>query len=243
MSDIITKIAGKSELSENPTSVSLSRRSMVIGGALLACGALAAVRQPSSTAKPISEEKFKKLLPATVGPWRSRPSFELVLPPADTLSEKLYENLETRIYEGEGLPQIMFLIAYSSIQRNDVQVHRPEVCYPVAGLPILSNEARVSKIGNRSIETRFLSADRGGPKEYILYWTRVGLSYPLQWSDQRIAMMQSNLLGQLPDGALIRFSIISNDPVEASATLTNFATQMAATLNTQAKMIFFGTAR
>lgn len=243
MSEPITKNAEKSELLETQSSVSLNRRSMVIGGALLACGALAIVRQPSSMAKPIGEDKFKAMLPAVVGPWRSRPSFELVLPPADTLSEKLYENLETRIYEGEDLPQIMFLIAYSSIQRNDVQVHRPEVCYPVAGLPILSNEARVSKIGTRAIQTRFLSADRRGPMEYILYWTRVGLKYPLEWSDQRIAMMQSNLLGQLPDGALIRFSMISNDPVEASATLTNFATQMAGTLNTQAKMIFFGTAR
>ena len=243
MTQPIIKSAEKSELSETHSTLPLNRRSMVMGGALMACGALAIIRQPSSIAKPIDDNKFKSILPATVGPWRSRPSVELVLPPADALSEKLYENLETRIYEGKDLPQIMFVIAYSSIQSDNVHVHRPEVCYPAAGLKIMSNEGLKLTVGNKKIAARFLAADRDGPVEYILYWVRVGKEFPAKWLDQRVEMMIANVAGHLPDGVLVRFSTISNDAAEASATLTNFATQMAGALNSQAKMIFFGTAR
>ena len=243
MSEPITKNAEKSELSETQSSVSLNRRSMVIGGALLACGALAIVRQPSSMAIPIGEDKFKAMLPAVVGPWRSRPSVELVLPPADALSEKLYENIETRIYEGKDLPEIMFLIAHSSIQSDNTQVHRPEVCYPAAGFNIISDEMLKLTVGNRKIAARLLAADRGGPVEYIVYWVRVGKEFPAKWLDQRVEMMISNVAGHSPDGVLVRFSTISNDAAKATATLTNFATQMAGALNSQAKMVFFGTAR
>jgi EpsI family protein len=223
-----------------PISGGLNRRNLLLGGGMALCAGLTYAYSPQSTAKTIPDAEFKKLIPEKVGGWTSRSDVELILPPPDELSEKLYENLETRIFEGQGLPPIMFLIAYSSIQRNDVQVHRPEVCYPAAGLPITKNEPGKSQIGNVKLDSRFLIADRDGAQEMILYWTRVGDSYPLDWRSQRVEMAKANLSGAMPDGALIRFSTISNDEQDARKSLTEFAIQMKNVLLPKSRDIFFG---
>ena len=134
----------------------------------------------------------------------------------------------------------MFLIAYSSVQQNDVQVHRPEVCYPMAGYPILTNQPVEARIGNRGIPARYLTADRGALRELILYWTRVGHSYPLNWTQQRIEMARAGLAGALPDGALVRFSLISDSDTGALEMLSQFASQMNNALSQKASDVFYG---
>jgi EpsI family protein len=227
-------------VSDPDSTTKIDRRSLIIGAGLTLCGGLTYFNRPRKIAEPISDANFTKLIPSKVGAWTSRSSAELILPPPDELSEKLYENIETRIFEGPGLPPIMFLIAYSSLQRNDIQVHRPEVCYPAAGLPITKNIPMISQIGDRKLDTRFLIADRGGPKEMILYWTRVGESFPLDWREQRIEMAKANLSGVMPDGALVRFSTIADSESDAQKILRDFATEMKKTLAPKTHKIFFG---
>lgn len=219
----------------------IDRRSVVVGGLLALSAAVAAMFTPSRAHSPYSDKKFDNLIPARVGPWRSRLATELILPPEDELSKKLYENLQTRIYENRpASPDVMFLIAYSSVQQNEIQVHRPEVCYPIAGYPIVKNEIRTHRIGNVDVACRFLVADRQPAKEMILYWTRVGKSFPLGWIEQRIDMASESLRGELPDGVLARFSMISDDEHIAEDMLVNFANIMASTLDSDMHRILFG---
>ena len=118
---------------------SLDRRSVMIGAALASMAGVSIIRTPEPSGRIVPDSRFRDAIPSRVGGWTSRRSAELVLPELDG-GERLYENLETRIYEGRDLPTIMFLVAYSSRQINDIQVHRPEVCYPVAGFPIKTSE-------------------------------------------------------------------------------------------------------
>jgi EpsI family protein len=207
----------------------IDRRSVVVGLGLAAGAAFSYVNTPRALAAPIAEARFQKLIPATVGGWTSRKSAELVLPAEDEGQDKLYENLETRIYEGNGLPAVMFLIAYSSVQRNDVQVHRPEVCYPAAGFPILWTKPSTISIGGRTLLARELLADRGGLKERIIYWVRVGDAFPIGWAEQRLTMALSNAKGVTPDGVLFRVSMIEDDPDRAASALRLFIKQFIAT--------------
>ena len=218
----------------------IDRRGLLIGAGFTICGGASYVMQPRKTGNSITETTFQKLLPTKVGQWTSRVSSDLILPITDELSEKLYENLETLVYEGPNLPSIMFLIAYSSIQQNDIQVHRPEVCYPMSGFPILDNQPLVALIGNSRVPSRFLIADRESQNEMILYWTRVGRKYPLDWNQQRIEMARAGLLGVIPDGALVRFSMISDSETDAVESLTNFAGLMKSSLSQRALEVFFG---
>ena len=87
----------------------------------------------------------------------------------DESSDKLYQDLETRIYLGAELPAIMFLCAYSNVQKNDVQGHGPEICCPASGYPIIRNMAEKIAVGKQDINACFLIADRGGRQKMILY--------------------------------------------------------------------------
>lgn len=199
----------------------LDRRSILVGTGLAAAGALSYLAAPKAVAKPIEKPTFTSAIPDRIGGWTSRESQEIVLPPQDD-SNKLYENQETRVYEGNGLPAIMFLVAYSSIQQNDVQVHRPEVCYPASGFPVISTEATQISYRGRELAGRELVADRGGLHERVIYWIRVGDSFPTSWREQRINMAFANLSGSVPDGVLFRVSAFEEPGKSTSAVLRKF---------------------
>jgi EpsI family protein len=206
-----------------PAKTSLDRRSLMLGSALLIGGGLTALRQPHASARPVPGDRFEAMIPAKVGGWTSHKSAEVILPPRDEASDKLYQNLETRIYVGDGLPSVMFLCAYSSVQQNDVQVHRPEICYPASGYPIIKNIAKTIAVDGKQVNARFLIADRGGAREMILYWIRVGDRFPVDWRGQRIEMAKANLAGTIPDGVLLRISTILDDEAPALDWLLNFS--------------------
>lgn len=203
----------------------LDRRSAVLGAALASLAGLSLLRTPEPSGRLVTAAKFRTAIPNKVGGWTSRRSAELVLPELDG-GEKLYENLETRIFEGRGLPAIMFLVAYSSLQINDVQVHRPEVCYPVAGFPILSTMPTSFQFNDKEISARAVVADRSGYVEQILYWVRVGDQFPTTWIDQRLVMAVDSLKGHLPDGVLVRFSTIQEPDYDGIPVLRSFAKQL-----------------
>lgn len=205
----------------------LDRRSLLVGLCLSAGAAVSYFNTPHALAAPISEKRFQSMIPTTVGGWRSRASSQLVLPTQDDLEEKLYENLETRIYEGSGLPSIMLLIAYSSVQQNDVQVHRPEVCYPVAGFPILETKPALVSFGSVEIDARDLVADRGSTKERILYWVRVGRKFPVGYAEQRFTMAMLSATNGIPDGLLFRVSTFEEGPNYTPEALSRFVAAFA----------------
>lgn len=197
------------------------RRSLMIGGGLAAAGALYYLRAPVPLAEPVEQASFSAAIPKRVAGWTSRKSQEVVLPPQDD-SNELYENLETRIYEGPGLPMIMLLIAFSSKQQNDIQVHRPEVCYPASGFPILWTRPTQISVAASSLAARELLADRGGLRERIVYWVRVGNTFPTSWAQQRMTMAMQNLQGAVPDGALFRVSAIEEPDNDTSEAIVSF---------------------
>lgn len=216
----------KAETSPNVSAsngeIPVDRRSIVVGLGLAAGAALSYFYTPRASASPITTSQFQRMIPEKVGGWTSRKSAELVLPAEDEQQDKLYENLETRIYEGDGLPSMMLLIAYSSVQQNDVHVHRPEVCYPAAGFPILRSEPAEISFGPTKIFARELVADRGGLKERILYWVRVGKNFPIGWAEQRLTMAISNAKGVMPDGLLFRVSTIEESGRSSAQALEDF---------------------
>jgi EpsI family protein len=199
----------------------VDRRSFIIGTGLAAATGLYYVRTPVRLATPVSQESFSAAIPETVGEWTSRKSQQVVLPPQDD-SNALYENLETRIYEGAGLPAIMLLIAFSSKQQNDIQVHRPEVCYPASGFPILWSRQTPIDLPSGPVAGRELLAERGGLRERIFYWVRVGNSFPTTWAQQRLTMAVQNLQGEVPDGALFRVSAIEEPDNPSSEAIMKF---------------------
>jgi EpsI family protein len=218
----------------------LDRRSLIVGGCLAALGGFAYAMAPNSVAEAISDTDFRKMLPTRAGLWTAERSAELILPAEDALSAKLYENLETLIYHGSDVPGIMFLIAYSSVQKNDVHAHRPEVCYPAAGFPIIHNQPLRIKLPTRDVDARYLIAARGDDFEHIVYWVRVGNSFPISWQQQRVDMAVANISGVIPDGVLVRASTITDSRRYENTGVRDFLSAISSVLNPIGNRIFFG---
>ena len=201
----------------------LGRRHVLIGGAMLAASGLALARMPTAHAAPIAKDQFDGWVPDTVGPWRFATVSGVVLPPPDALSDRLYDNIVARVYEAPALPPMMLMIAYNNIQDGVLQVHRPEVCYPVGGYELSPTREYELSLGGGKLPANVFTATGPDRTEQILYWTRLGGGFPRSWFEQRLAVARANVAGGIPDGLLLRLSLLGNDPIAALPLLESFA--------------------
>lgn len=221
----------------------LSRRNLLMGGALAAVAGIAYAREPKANPPLIKKGGLEKLIPMTVGNWEFKTSSGLVLPPPDALSDRLYDEMLTRVYVAPNAPPIMFLIAYSGTQDGLLQVHRPEVCYPVGGYDLSqTRNLELPLTASYKLPIRMFSATSAARNEQVLYWTRIGTEVPESWAQQRMAVIRANIRGVIPDGILVRASIMAPDAAEARPYLEAFVKQMIARLNPLGRKLLIGNA-
>lgn len=201
----------------------ITRRNVLIGGVLAAASGVAYARQPQIYAKRIEEETFKDWVPTEVDGWRIASESGVVLPPPDSLSDRLYDNLATGVYTKRGETPVMMLLAYNNSQDGVLQVHRPEVCYPVGGFALSPTMEVPLHAGGRTIPSNFFTAKSQDRTEQVAYFTRLGSAFPRSWFEQRMAVIEANLQGKIPDGMLMRVSVLSNDRDAAFEKLERFA--------------------
>jgi len=199
------------EISAPTADSGLTRRNLLLGAGLLAVSATAFARAPQSHIKPLPEGTLEKLIPTNVGAWKFKTASGLVLPPPDPLSDKLYSEVMTRLYTAPNMPPLGLLIAYSNVQNGLLQLHRPETCYPASGYALSNTEvSKLQVASDRQIPVRKFSAEGVSNSEQVLYWTRVGTDLPTSWASQRMAVAKANLRTEIPDGILVRISLVSN---------------------------------
>lgn len=206
----------------------LGRRHVLIGGAMIAASGLAMARLPAPYAKPIDKKLFLSWVPDTIGDWTFITASGVVLPPPDAMSDRTYDNLVTRVYQAPNRPPMMLLIAYNNTQDGVLQVHRPEICYPVGGYALSQTEGRELALLGRNVPVNLFSAVGPNRSEQVLYWTRVGDAFPRSWSEQRMTVAQANIGGRIPDGAMMRVSIVGDDMAAARPWLESFVRQFVA---------------
>lgn len=200
----------------------VNRRYVIIGAILASASAIAYTRQPEVAEPPMEAKAFDKLVPKTFGKWISLSQGEFVLPPPDALRDRLYDNLVTRLYQKPGAPPVMMLLAYNNEQDGMLQVHRPEVCYPVGGFQ-LTETRRIGVAGaGRPIPANIFTAKSPRRTEQVVYFTRLGNAFPRSWSEQRISVIRANLAGDIPDGMMMRVSVLGIDQQKALPILTEF---------------------
>lgn len=205
----------------------LTRRGFVIGAALAGASVVAFARLPKPTFKAVKTSELEREVPKNVGSWHFVSESGLVLPPRDAFSARLYDNLITRVYTSPIAPTVMLLIAYNNKQDGVVQAHRPEVCYPAGGYHITpTSPVNITRAGGAPIPANAFSAVGADRTEQVLYWTRMGASFPRSWAQQRLAVAQSNLAGVIPDGVLVRASLIAQEMPSALVDLKKFVGEL-----------------
>jgi EpsI family protein len=221
----------------------LTRRHLLMGGALIAVSGLALARAPRRRYPNLTDQQFESMFPKAFGKWRTLPVSELVLPPESELANKMYQHIVTRTYVNDEGVAVMFLAAYNSEQLNNVQLHRPEFCYYASGFSIDKSVPLDLNIGgNDFIPARNVLATLGSRHENIIFWTRIGDEFPQSWAGQRIAMTKANLEGYLADGLLMRLSVVNPDGAQSVQQMTRFMTDMVAHASPRARSVVAGLA-
>lgn len=215
----------------------------MIGGMLALAGGVAEWRRPKVTNPIIEKETFLSWIPDQAKTWQSLGAGDVVLPPPDELSDRLYDNLVTRIYQNAEGEEVMLLLAYNNRQDGMLQVHRPEVCYPVGGFTLSETRPTDLGLGKNRIPSSEFTASSPGRTEHVVYFTRVGQAFPRTWSQQRVAVVDENLRGSIPDGMMMRVSSLSPDFAAARQTMERFSASFFNTSATQLQKLLIGTSQ
>jgi EpsI family protein len=223
-----------------PGANALSRRNVLTGLALLSAAGVAYARQPQPEPKQLGKDGLDGLIPKNFGAWKFETTSGLVLPPPDATADRLYDEVLTRVYTRPDGPAVMFLVAYSGVQDGLLQLHRPEVCYPVGGYTLSETTvAPIALADGDMVPARAFTATSAMRVEHVLYWTRLGSALPTSWAEQRWAVVVANLNGVIPDGILVRMSCIENDADKAFGVLREFASDLANSATPKARQLMW----
>lgn len=217
------------------------RRDLLLGGLGLAAAGVAWWRMPRERMQLLAKGQLDRLVPTQIGPWRLETTSGLVLPPPDQLAQILYDQQISRVYSAPSGLLVMMVMAYGSSQSGMLQIHRPEICYPAGGFRLTDTVRGALPLApGREIPTRRFTARSDTRTEQVLYWTRVGELLPVSWALQRVAVMQANLAGFIPDGLLVRLSTITEDAAAGQDTLRQFARLMLAQVGPNGRRVLIG---
>ena len=221
----------------------IKRRDLLLAG--IAAGSLGvaeALRPRNRLTLLAKGATISDALPQSFGGWTSEDTTLVNPAMAGRLAKTLYSETVSRVYydaEGQG---VMVLIAYGDTQSDLLQLHRPESCYPAVGYTIrLSRPVEVPVAPGANVPARRVIATTEERIENIIYWTRLGELLPQSAGDQRDARLQNAMQGSVPDGVLIRLSILGEDPAVAFATLEAFVPVMLRAIKPNQRPAFVGT--
>ena len=216
-----------------------TRREMLIGGACSLAAITAFAMRPRQQVAYLGSRTIADMVPLQFASWSFVSSSGLILPPKDQLQSEIYSQLLTRTYVNQSGTSVMLLIAYSPAQDGVVQIHRPEVCYPAGGFKLVEIDEHETPLRNGFfIPSRYIVAETPVRREKIMYWTRVGKDFPRRWSEQRWAVFEQNLHGQIPDGLLVRMS--STDQGGDAAVLDRFASDLYQNVGKPMRQVLVG---
>lgn len=204
----------------------LRRRELLLGVPLIGAAVAAFALTPRNRLNLLGDRKLEKGIPLTIAGWHVRPSNAMILPKAEegTLSATLYDQTVSRLYTSETEQPVMLVIAYGSTQSDQLQLHRPEVCYSAVGFEISNaRQVAIPLSPPNALPARELVATSNERIEPILYWTRIGDFLPASGTEQRRMKLQTEIQGYVADGVLVRISTVGEPSPEAFATLMRFA--------------------
>ena len=221
-----------------------SRRDVALGAACLAGAGLAFALAPRRYVSLMPRALLEQITPAAFSTWTSRDVTDLVAPKIEgSLESRLYDRTLERMYtDAASGAELMVLLAHGDTQSNELQLHRPEVCYPAFGFQVSSSRQYPLRLSAEAqLPVRSLVADAPGRRETIVYWTRLGEFLPTSESEQRLDRVKTALRGVVSDGLLARFSLVGDDAVGAAQTIQSFIVTFLRAVGSSHRAAFVGT--
>lgn len=221
----------------------LLRSGIVILAIMFAASALAYLLKPTQKLADIHpREKLEAIIPMQFGDWRGLPANNIVIadPQMAANLSRIYTEILSRTYVDSKGRQIMLSIAYGDDQRDGMNMHYPEVCYPAQGFQTRSINKGQIDTSFGTIRVKRLEMVQGQRHEPVTYWTMVG-GYPsLGGIDKKLNEMRYSLRGAIPDGLLFRVSSIGQGTETAYRSHEEFIDALLGTVNTETRQRLAG---
>jgi EpsI family protein len=224
-----------------------SRRAVLIGTAcVLSSGAALALKPRRKVSLLPVGTKLNDILPRKFGGWDSRDVSDLYVPETpDSLEARLYGETVARLFtDRQSGMEIMMLMAHGDSQSNELQLHRPEVCFPAFGFSLTSSapvELQIRK--DVTLPARRLLAESNVQRQAVLYWTRLGEYFPVSVTEQRLNRLTAAMHRYIPDGLLARFSMVETGSGAAFAEISRFIPELLSEIPKGRLGVFVGTTR
>ncbi len=194
------------------------RPALLAAAALLLAAVLAALMTPRlSEVGDVAE--LDSELPRAFGEWRELPSpliqVDVALGGAASFAQP-YDQVVMRAYRNHAGQVVYLAVAWGKRQRQEVKVHRPDLCYAAQGFEIeaLATHRFGDIEGADVLGKRMLASGRRG-SEAVSYWMRIGELFSEDAWDTRIHILRQGLRGRVPDGVLVRASLHVRDRAQA----------------------------
>jgi len=159
---------------------------------------------------------LERVVPREFGLWHEMAAaVQVVNPQSKELIDKLYSQVLTRSYVNSSGQVVMLTIAYGNDQRGNLEVHKPEVCYPAQGFTVYQNVTGSLATSSGSISVRRLETSMGPRREPVTYWSTLDGGVIENRIQKRLSELKSTLAGRVPDGLLVRVSSIDPDTAHA----------------------------
>ena len=209
--------------------MTLTIKKLVLLSLMLASAGLAIALRPTIIlADELPHISLKTMVPTAFGNWQEQlhVSAQIVDPQQKQMLEKIYSETLTRTYVNNEGYRIMLSIAYGKNQSGDLQLHKPEICYPAQGFAVKGKQPGELDLLGKPIPATRLEANLGQRFEPITYWTVVGDQVTSSMTDKRLTEMRYAMAGRIPDGMLVRISSIDKNTDNAYAIQNQFASEM-----------------
>jgi EpsI family protein len=175
--------------------------------------------------------------PLQFGDWKAQtsPFAQVRLATGDDAGgNEPYDQVVTRTYVNGRGQQVMLALAWGERQRQEVKVHRPDLCYVAQGYKVVqltpANFPALQSIAGRVTGKHMVAMERRGG-EAVAYWIRIGSLYSENAFETRTYILKEGLAGRVPDGILVRASVRIQTESEAATAfpiLEQFLTEFVA---------------
>lgn len=218
----------------------IDRRHAILGSAFLSAAAIGALMLPRRG--PVGRRRIEidDALPDQIGSRRVARAELLVLPQRDAVTDQFYDDFAARSYRAPDVPPVTLLVAYGRDQTRGLEVHRPENCYPPYGYVLGPSNTVSLMLAGRAVAATALTAVRGDEVQQLLFWTRIGETFPTSAWQGRLSTMSAAMHGVAPDGVLVRLSMPGNDAARAQMTLAGFARTLIEEVKPEARRLLVG---
>jgi len=221
----------------------ITRRAAIAGALMVAVAIGTQALTPTvRRADLVGPPRLDASVPTDFGDWHAEPPpVQVIVPTTKFALSLIYSDVLARSYANARGDRVMLTIAYGNDQRDGLQMHYPEVCYPAQGFDVRSKRDGVLDLPTGRIPVRRLeTVQRDRRFEPVTYWTTVGDHVVLGGVDKKLAEMRYGFRGVIPDGLLFRVSSIDRDSEHAFAVQRDFVAALVAALGPEQRLRFAG---